>query len=463
MAFKLVLPRFGMAMQKAKVIEWMKDVGDFVETEEAVLVVENEKLVNEIISMEPGTLIKKVALVGEDYFVGDTLAWLGAEGESIVDDAAPAREDGSFAVPLEASQAYGGEEAHQTGEAALNAGDEAHPAGEAARPAGSDSGTGRASASPLAKKLAAELHLDYTLIKGTGPGGRIGKEDVLEYAESLKQQNSAATPAPGVSLPSAAAPAETVPGYDATAPQAGAPGAGLNETVPGNYSLIPYTGMRKAVGEKMQSAWRSIPMVTHHVRADAGALAAIRRQLNEGADSAEQRYSVNDLLLKLAAAALQKYPAMNATFENDEIRIHKNVNLGIATALEDGLIVPVIRKAEEKSLPEISAEAKKLIASARAGRLAPDDIAGGTFTVTNLGGYGSVDFFTPIVNPPQAAILGVGRIADAAVPVGGAICIRPMIGLSLTYDHRAVDGAAAAEFMKEFITLLNAPLKALLC
>ena len=420
MAFKLVLPRFGMAMQKAKVIEWKKEIGDFVKKEEAVLVVENEKLTNEIISMEAGVLLKKIAEVGEDYFVGDTLAWLGAEGETIGDNVRGGDTGREYAV--------GGSVV-----------------------GGSAAGGSRIAISPLAKKLAAELGIDYTKIPGADTGGRIGKEDVLKYAESLKQQAASG----GESTPEASASAE---GPDTTAHGFVAPVS----AAPERCTVTPYTGMRKAVGDKMQNAWAAIPMVTHHVKADAGALLELRRQLNDGVEEKGSRYTINELLLKLTAVALQKIPALNATFENDGIHIHRNVNLGIATALENGLIVPVIHKAEEKSLKEISIEAKELIAAARDGRLSSGNISGGTFTVSNLGGYGSVDFFTPIIDPPQVAILGIGRTEDAAAPVGGVISIRPMIGLSLTYDHRAIDGAKAAEFMKEFITMLGTPLRALM-
>jgi pyruvate dehydrogenase E2 component (dihydrolipoamide acetyltransferase) len=220
--------------------------------------------------------------------------------------------------------------------------------------------------------------------------------------------------------------------------------------------------MRRAVGENMLNAWTSIPMVTHHVSADVGELLALREKLNAEARDKSERISVNDLLLKLTAAALVKNPGINATFESGEIRVHKHVGLGMATALENGLVVPVIRRAEQKSLPEISREARQLAADARSGRLTYDDTQNGTFTVTNLGGYGSVDFFTPIINPPQAAILGVGRIRETAAPVNGELGIRPVIALSLTYDHRILDGAAAAAFMKDLTDLIDRPFRALL-
>ena len=432
MAYKLLLPKFGMAMEAAKILEWKKEVGEYINVEEAVLAVENEKLTNDIISMEAGFLIRKVAQIGETYQVGDLLAWLGKEGETV--EEAPAEP----AAPAEKAAPEVTETAAETPARAAKA--EA-PAGQ----------SGRASASPLAKKLAAQLGLDYTQIPGTGPGGRIDKEDVLKYAESLKAA-AAAAPAPAAQTP--AAPPPEAPVIQ--------PAQSVQPAQGDGYVLVPYAGMRKAVGDRMLQAWTGVPMVTHHVQANAGALQEIRRQLNEGVEDKSQRFSVNDLLLKITAAVLMKKPALNATFESDGIHVHHSVNLGMATAVDNGLIVPVIHGAEGKSLAEISREAKRLAAAARSGRLVADDVVGGTFTISNLGGYDSVDFFTPIVNPPQAAILGVGRISDAAVPVGGEIRALPMISLSLTYDHRVLDGAVAAEFMKIFIALLENPLQTLL-
>ena len=445
MAYRLVLPKFGMAMQSARIIEWKKEIGDYIELEEAVLVVENEKLSNEIISMRAGVLLKKVAEIGEDYQVGDTLAWLGEQGEKVEDD--------------ETSTPAAGSNVDFSASAPTPAADPPNTPPEGSPEAGR---SGRVVASPLAKKLAAELHLDIAKIPGTGPGGRIDKDDVLNYSESLKQQ-----PATEASV-SSDQPEQTTPVAPAPAP-APAPVIPASTTPPSpmdpaetGYAVNAYAGMRKAIGDRMQGAWTTIPMVTHHVTADAGALTEIRKYINDTIEDKDYRYSINDLLLKLTATALSKMPVMNATFEADGIHIHQHVNLGMATALENGLIVPVLHKAEAKSLKEIRAEARVLSAAAQAGRLTPDNITGGTFTVSNLGGYGSVDLFSPIINPPQVAILGVGRITESVVAVGGEIKIRPLIGLSLTYDHRAIDGATAALFMKEFIALLSNPLQVLL-
>ena len=412
MAYQLRLPKFGMAMESAKVLEWKKDVGDRIEKEEVVLIAENEKLTSDIVSMESGVLLEKVAQVGEKYLVGDLLAYLGEPGEATAGGTA-----GQAPQALVASAAAPAASAVASAPAAPAAGASSAGSGE------------RVKASPLAKKVAAELGVNLALVTGSGSGGRIEKADVEQFAEAAAPAPSAAAQAP-LDLPQQPA-----------------------------YTEIPYTGIRQAVGANMLRAWTTIPMVTHHVKADAGAILAVREALNDGVEDRDSRVSVNDLLMKLTAVALTQMPALNASLTGDVIRVYKDVHLGMATALDNGLIVPVIRNADQKSLLQISKEAKDLAAKARSGNLLPDDVGGGTFTVTNLGGFGSVDEFTPIINPPEAAILGIGRAVDTPVVVDGEICIRPMIALSLTYDHRVLDGAVAAAFIKILMDLMAKPLR----
>ena len=429
MAFRLLLPKFGMAMESAKIVEWKKEVGDPIAKEEAVLVVENEKLTNEIISMEAGILLKKVATEGEKYLVGDLLAYIGEAGERV-------------------EEASGGQPGNQ-----VNGEGKTNPAGSVPVAEGpAPEKRERVAASPLAKKMAAQLGIAIDRVTGSGPGGRIEKADVEQYAASQKQQQeggAALTPEP--QAPASAAAARAVQDE----------AAGLTREAAGAYTEIPYTGMRQAVGRNMLQAWTTVPMVTHHVKADAGGIMKIRESLNQGAGDTEGKVTFNDMLLKLTAVAIKRMPAVNASLRGDTIRVYRNVNLGMATALDNGLIVPVIRDADKKSLMQISREARELSTKARNGKLMPDDVADGTFTVTNLGGYGSVDEFTPIVNPPQAAILGVGRIVETPAFIDGDLQARPMITLSFTYDHRVLDGAVAAQFIKLLMDLLADPLRPL--
>ncbi|MCL1849004.1 MAG: 2-oxo acid dehydrogenase subunit E2 [Clostridiales bacterium] len=470
MAYQLRLPKFGMAMESAKVLEWKKDVGDRIEKEEVVLIAENEKLTSDIVSMESGVLLEKVAQVGEKYLVGDLLAYLGEPGEATAGGTA-----GQAPQALVASAAAPAASAVASAPAAPAAGASSAGSGE------------RVKASPLAKKIAAELGVDLALVTGSGSGGRIEKADVEQFAEASKSAPTAAASSSdsgervkasplakkvaaelGVNLALVTgsgsggriekADVEQFAEAAAPAPSAAAQ-APLDLPQQPAYTEIPYTGIRQAVGANMLRAWTTIPMVTHHVKADAGAILAVREALNDGVEDRDSRVSVNDLLMKLTAVALTQMPALNASLTGDVIRVYKDVHLGMATALDNGLIVPVIRNADQKSLLQISKEAKDLAAKARSGNLLPDDVGGGTFTVTNLGGFGSVDEFTPIINPPEAAILGIGRAVDTPVVVDGEICIRPMIALSLTYDHRVLDGAVAAAFIKILMDLMAKPLR----
>ena len=398
MAVEILMPKLGLTMKTGTIVKWLKEEGETVRSKEPLLEIETEKLSHEIESPIDGILLKKLAVVGEKYPIAFIVGYVGQPGEEIpaaagTVAAADTAADGKLPVRNAVLQ-----------EAPL---------------------TKRIFISPLARKLAGSLGLDYKEIKGTGPNGRIVKADVLRFSEEQRTDVAAIEPAEG-------------------------------------DTVIPYSGIRRAIGENMLQAWTTIPMVTHHVMADVGALLEYRAMLNNGAVERSEHVSINDLILKLTAVALEKTPAVNAALTDDGIVRYKRVHLGMATALDNGLVVPVIRDANRKNLLVLSKEAKDLAARARSGNLSPDALHGATFTVSNLGGYGSVDLFTPIINPPEAGILGVGRITDTAVPVNGEITIRPLIGLSFTYDHRIIDGAVAAEFIRTLIQLLENPARAVL-
>ena len=224
--------------------------------------------------------------------------------------------------------------------------------------------------------------------------------------------------------------------------------------------VMPYAGLRQVIGENMLRSWLEVPKVDHHASVDMTELLAARRAINEGLPEGE-RVSVTDLLVLLVARALERKRIFNSLMEPDGIKIYRNVHMGIAIALENALVVPVVRDANKKRLREISAEIRDLAARARENRLTETDFIGGTFTLTNLGGYRSTEHFTPIINPPQAAILGIGRTRDMPAAVDGEVRIRPMMALSLSHDHRIVDGAPAAEFLGILMRMIEAPYRAL--
>jgi pyruvate dehydrogenase E2 component (dihydrolipoamide acetyltransferase) len=402
MAVEILMPKLGLTMKTGTVVRWLKEEGDPVQANEPVLEIETEKLSHQIESPADGVLLKRIAVVGEKYPITFVVGYIGRPGEQV-----PA----GVAAGTTAGVAPTGDASPAAGSAIL-----------------APISGGRVFISPVARKLAADLGLDYKQIRGTGPGGRIVKADVQKYADERR------------AVPAVAAP------------------AGPEEA----DSIIPYTGIRRTIGANMLQAWTAIPMVTHHVMADVDALLEYRALLNRGVTEKKDHISINDLLLKLTAVALEKMPIVNSSLTEAGIVLHKRVHLGMATALDNGLIVPVIHDANRKNLLDLSREAKDLATRARSGGLSLDELQGATFTVSNLGGYGSVDLFTPIVNPPQAAILGIGRVTDAAVAVAGEIKIRPRIGLSFTYDHRILDGAVAAEFIRALMQLLESPARSVL-
>jgi pyruvate dehydrogenase E2 component (dihydrolipoamide acetyltransferase) len=220
--------------------------------------------------------------------------------------------------------------------------------------------------------------------------------------------------------------------------------------------VIPYEGMRRAIGDNMANSWAIAPKVTHHTSVDMTELLALRQKINTGVKD-KDKVSVTDLIVKAVARALEIKPKINVTLDGEEIRVLQDINVGVAVALDDGLVVPVVRNADRKKLAQISKEIKDLAKRARRNKLEPDEMTGGTFTITNLGAFGSVDWFTPIINQPESAILGLGRTVERPVAVDGQIVIRPMMALSFAFDHRVIDGAPAAEFLGVLIGLLENP------
>lgn len=301
----------------------------------------------------------------------------------------------------------------------------AQPAATAAAPKPAPSSGGKKPrATPVARKLAEQHGVDLSRLAGTGPNGSIVREDVEKFlAQGLPQETSP--------------PAQ-----------------------PEAFEVMPYAGIRQVIGENMLRSWLEIPKVDHHASVDMTELLAARRAINENLPESE-RVSVTDLLVMLTARALEMKTIFNALMEPDGIKIYRNVHMGVAIALENGLVVPVVRDANKKRLREISAEIKDLAARARENRLTEMDFIGGTFTLTNLGGYRSTEHFTPIINPPQAAILGVGRTKDVPVAVDGEVRIRPIMALSLSHDHRIVDGAPAAEFLGILMRMIEMPSRVL--
>jgi len=391
MATRIDVPQLGLTMETGTILQWLVAEGAAVEKGQPVVLIQTDKVEYEVEAPVAGTLLKIAATEGAELPVGSVMGVLGQPGEDVTAllGAPPAP---ATPTPAPAAAAAG-------------------PAPSAAAPAG-----GRIKASPVAKKLAQEHGLDLATLAGTGPDGRIVREDV-ERAIAAKGQTAR----------------------------------------PATADAIPLSGIRKVIFDRMGQSAREAARVTLFAEADVTALSRLRQA--KGA-AWEQRFGVkpsySDLLHLAVARALRAAPRINCRLEGQSIRVLPAIHLGFAVDLGEGLVAVVIRDADRKGLGELTQAARALTARARAGTLAPDDLAEGTFTVTNLGGYG-VAHFTPIINQPQAGILGVGKIREGVVVKEGGLHVRSLLPLSLAFDHRLLDGAPAAKFLATLIELLEQP------
>lgn len=422
MATEIKMPQLGLTMEEGTVERWLKSVGDEIKAGEPILEITTDKLTNEVEAETDGVLLKIVADEGSDVPVQGILGYIGQPGENI--DAAGASE---VKVP-----------------AAAPAAEAPKPEASVITPAVTETGK-KVRISPLARKIAMQKGIDYTVLKGTGPGGRIIKRDIL-----------AAESAPAAAVKEAPkAPSSEV------APKAQASGSMFpvkNLELMDGDTTEKLSGMRKVVAQRMYTSAVEIPAVTQTVKADVTKLMALRQKLKEEG----RHFAVNDWILKAVAKALRKHPEMLVCLDGETIIHRAHVNLGMAVALDAGLIVPVIRDADTLGLEALSAKAKDLANRARSNQLGADEYKGSTFTVSNLGMFG-VESFSPIINQPDAAILGVCCTEDELVMEDdGTITKHQVMRISLTFDHRLVDGAVAAKFEMTIRDLLENPMDILL-
>ena len=429
MAKLIVMPKLGLTMTEGTIAKWLKKEGEDVQAGEPLFEVETDKLTNTIEAPEGGVLRKIIAEEGATIACLSGIAVIGAPQEDI-------------------SALISGSAAPSGGEVPAAPADPAAPA--AARPAGS-----RVVASPAAKKLAAEMGVDIALVPGTGPNGRITEGDVKSYRAAAPGLEVKASPLAAKIAGDLGLDLDTIPAKGRVMAQdilnhleAGAAGqaAGPRE------ETVNMNGMRKAIAKNMLASHMISPSVTFNLGIDMTRMKAMREELK----NAGIQVSYTDLLVKFVAKALTEFPLLNCSVEDNKIIYKRYVNMGVAVALDNGLVVPNVTDADKKSLTEISAELRELAAAAREGRLPMDKLKGGTFTITNLGMYG-IESFSPIINQPEVAILGVNTMADRVVAAGGEITVRPYMNLSLTADHRVVDGSVAAQFLQRVKTLMEHP------
>jgi pyruvate dehydrogenase E2 component (dihydrolipoamide acetyltransferase) len=404
-ATEIKLPRLGQGMESGTIVKWLKSEGEQVEKGEPLYELDTDKVTQEVEADASGVLLK-IAIQEGEVEVGKTIAVIGEEGEEV------------SAEPADAGSANGG------AAAAPRVAQEREPSRERPAPTPSSDGPqlgaagGRVKASPLARRIARERGIPLADIAGTGPEGRVVAEDV--------ERAAATAPAPVATPPAA----------------------------PEEVEVEQLTSMRKTIARRLTEAWQA-PVFQLGVAVDMERAQKVRGKLVElHGDGVKP--TISDLLTKVCAAALMRHRALNALYKGDSVELHPTANIGIAVAVPKGLIVPVITSCERRSVAEIAAARAALVERARAGKLQQADVEGGTFTISNLGMYG-IERFIAVLNPPQAAILAVGSIEDKVVAVDGRPVVRPRMELTLTCDHRAVDGAAGAEFLTTVKMFLEEP------
>jgi len=436
----VIVPTLGLDMESATIQQWLKREGDWVEKDEPLLLVETDKASTEILAPATGRLRQIVYPEGATVPVTRTIALIEtAEAPHLRLPLGEGRGEGLSPFPPEEKRGEGLPSLPSAETWSGPAPDLPAVRSRAPEPSPADH-AGLLRASPAARRLAREMGIDLSLVVGTGPRGRIQGEDVRRFAEKTKPVTGQAAASAGLT-PEAA----PVPIADRLPAHSGLPGR-----------LVPLSRKRRLTAERMALSARSVARLVLNMEVDVAELVRLRGRLQPEYQAQGIRLSYDAILTKAVGTALAEHPYLNARWTEQGIYLTEPVNVGVAVALEDGLVVPVIHEANRKTLAETAAELNRLLEKARQDRLTMDEITGGTFTITNLGMFG-VDSFIPIVNPPETAILGVGRIAEKPVGRDGQIVLRPTMALTLSVDHRVVDGAPAARFMQRVKQLLEDP------
>lgn len=454
MATQVVMPKLSPTMEEGQLSRWLKKEGDSVSMGEPLAEIDTDKATMEMQALGNGVLRKILINEGESAPLGQLIAIIGEPDEDIsamlgqATSGQPATENKESAQAEAQTSDDGGKQQEAVTEQPQTA--QQPPAADSPKQQAATSGNGAGAAnqggrlivSPLAARMAAEAGIDLRSLSGSGPGGRIVKRDI-EAAMSAGQ-----------------APAEVAP---AQAPQRhlravapGAPGAQQPaQTGASAYRDEPTSVMRQTIARRLVTSIGPVPHFFLTTEIEMDRASELRRSINEM--DAELKVSLNDLIIKVAAAALIQHPQINASFQDKAVRYYESADIGVAVAIEDGLITPVVRAAERKSISEISQEVKELAGRARSRKLMPEEYTGATFSISNLGMLG-IDEFTAVINPPEAAILAVGAVTQKPVVRDGEIVVRQMMRVTMSCDHRVIDGATGARFLQTFKKLLENPL-----
>ena len=426
MAYEILMPKLGLTMTEGTVEEWKFREGDYVKKGDALFSVSTDKLTNDVESEAEGVLLKILLPAGE---TAPCKAVVGYLGQEVPGGAKP--DEGTAAPQTETAPAAKPAYERRSGEPVI--------------------------ASPAAKKLAREKHIELSLVEGTGPKGRITLEDVENFLKAEAEKLPVKTSPTAAKLAAELGVDTTTLGVEGRVMKAdvlaAAESAGVGR-VPESNELPPVrvNSLRRSIAANMLNSWHTSPRVVYTMPVDCTAMKALRAQLKARGAAV----SYNHIIMKVAAKALTEFPDMNARFADNSLIRYRHVNMGLAVAKNDGLIVPNVKQCEEKSLSEIAQATERLIEAVRSGSITMEDITGGTFTITNLGNYG-VTYFSPIINQPELAILGVCAMADTPVVRDGEVVIRPMMNLCLSADHRVIDGVMGAAFLKRVCELLENP------
>jgi pyruvate dehydrogenase E2 component (dihydrolipoamide acetyltransferase) len=424
---EVTMPRLSDTMEEGTIASWLKKPGEQVNKGEVIAQIETDKATMDLTAFEAGTLQEILAPEGSTVAIGKPVARIGAGSSGASGATPPAAEETGSETP-------------QTGEAKENVGEAPEPtASPGEQPTASPSpdgverpraepDNGKVRASPMARHLASEHGLDLSEISGSGPQGRVVRADV----EAALSSTTAAEP-------------------QGSQAEAGAPGPAEGD------ERVALSQMRRTIARRMAESTRTVPHFFLTTVVDATELGALRKQINQQTADSGLKVSFNDLIVKGAAVAIRKVPEVNVSFAEDSLIRHSHVNVGIAVATDRGLIVPVVRDADQKSVGQIAREARDLAERANTGKLQPAEYSGGTFTVSNLGMFG-VEQFQAVINPPESAILAVGAIGREPCEFEGQIALRDRLRLTLSVDHRALDGAIGARYLQALKALLEKPM-----
>jgi pyruvate dehydrogenase E2 component (dihydrolipoamide acetyltransferase) len=439
LSVNVTMPKMGMTMKEGKVAKWYKNEGDSVEKGDNLFEVETEKITNKIESPGTGILFQVVVPEGTTVPVGTILAVIAQAGEQ------PERIEG------------------------IQAGEVVEMKAEAGKPQSAEAEAGpkekkRILATPSARRVAKELDVDLALVPGTGPDGKIKEADVLKFHEEGPPAPKITPLAAEIAKQEGLDPAEItgtgengkITRQDVELALASAKDA--PQEAPSQAKVIPFEGIRKVIADNMHASLQNAAQLTAFTEVDVTEMVHFRDLVREEYKRDDSvKISYNDIIVMATARTLMRHPIMNSTLVGEEILVHDTVHLGIAVALSEGLIVPKIRNAEKKTVLQIAKEVRELAQKAREGALAVEEVTDGTFTISNVSMLG-MDGFTPVLNPPETGILGVGRVIEKPAVFNGEITIRHMMTLSLTFDHRVVDGAPAMTFLKDLARTLAQPM-----